>query len=90
MLRTLLLLVALLLIIGIVLVVTGVVNLYRDGNGDRLGDHRESSASARRGPTSPCRWCGTETRQVDVPSVTVGNARPTPNSPAFAPAAPAG
>jgi preprotein translocase subunit SecF len=70
--RTLLLLVALLIIIGIVLVMTGVVNLSRDGNGTiSVTTENVSIGTTRANVTVPV--VGTETRQVDVPSVTVGN-----------------
>jgi preprotein translocase subunit SecF len=70
--RTLLLLIALLLIIGIVLVATGVVNLSRDSNGAiSVTTENVTIGTTPANVTVPV--VGTETRQVDVPSVTVGN-----------------
>lgn len=70
--RTLLLLVALLLLIGIVLVATGVVNLSRDANGNlSVTTEKLSVGTTPANVTVPV--VGTETRQVQVPSVTVGN-----------------
>ncbi len=60
MLRTLLLIVALVIIIGIVLVATGVVHLNRDGNG---------SVTVTANPVT----VGTENRTVQVPVVTMEN-----------------
>lgn len=71
--RTLLLLVALLLIIGIVLVATGVVNLSRDSNGQiSVTTENVTVGTQTRNVTVPV--VGTETRQIEVPAVTVGNA----------------
>jgi preprotein translocase subunit SecF len=70
--RTLLLVVALLLIIGIVLVATGVVNLSRDANGN-LSVTTEKVTVGKTSANVTVPVVGTETRQVDVPSVTVGN-----------------
>ena len=70
--RTLLLLVALLLIIGIVLVATGVVNLNRNSNG-ALSVTTENITIG----TTPANVTVPEVtlreRQVEVPSITVGN-----------------
>ena len=60
MIRTLLLIVALVLIIGIVLVATGVVHLNRDGNG---------AVTVTANPVT----VGTENRTVQVPVVTMEN-----------------
>ena len=60
MLRTLLLIVALVLIIGIVLVATGVIHLNRDGNG---------AVTVSANPVT----VGTENRVVQVPVVTMEN-----------------
>jgi len=72
--RTLFLLIALLLIIGIVLVMTGVVNLSRDSNGTiSVTTENVTIGTTPANVTVPV--VGTETRQVEVPSVTVGNAQ---------------
>jgi len=60
MVRTLLLIVALVLIIGIVLVATGVVHLNRDGNG---------AVTMTANPVT----VGTENRTIQVPVVTMEN-----------------
>ena len=60
MLRTLLLVVALVIIIGIVLVATGVIHLNRDGNG---------AVTMTTNPVT----VGTENRTVQVPVVTMEN-----------------
>ena len=70
--RTLLLLVALLLIIGIVLVMTGVVNLSRDGNGAlTVSTENVTIGTTPANVTVP--EVSLKERQVEVPSVTVGN-----------------
>ncbi len=73
MLRTLLLIVALVVIIGIVLVATGVVHLNRDGNGAvTVTTNPVTVGTETRNVTVPV--VRTETRQIEVPAVTVGNA----------------
>ena len=73
MLRTLLLIVALVVIIGIVLVATGVVHLNRDANGNvTVTTNPVTIGTETRNVTVPV--VRTETRQIETPSVTVGNA----------------
>jgi preprotein translocase subunit SecF len=72
MLRTLLLIVALVVIIGIVLVATGVVHLNRDANGNvTVTTNPVTIGTETRNVTVPV--VRTETRQIETPSVTVGN-----------------
>ena len=74
MLRTLLLVVALVIIIGIVLVATGVVHLNRDANGNVTATVNPVTVrSEPRNITVPT--ITTETKQVQVPVVSVGNAQ---------------
>ena len=72
MLRTLLLIVALVVIIGIVLVATGVVPLNRAANGNvTVTTTPVTIGTETRNVTVPV--VRTETRQIETPSVTVGN-----------------
>jgi hypothetical protein len=72
MLRTLLLVVALVVIVGIVLVATGVVHLNRDGNGAvTVTANPVTVGTESRNVTVPV--VRTETREVQVPVVSVGN-----------------
>ena len=72
MLRTLLLIVALVVIIGIVLVATGVVHLNRDANGNvTVTTNPVTIGTETRNVTVPV--VRTETRQIETPSITVGN-----------------
>jgi hypothetical protein len=74
MLRTLLLVVALVVIIGIVLVATGVVHLNRDGNGAvTVTTNPVTVGTESRNVTVPV--VTTENRQIQVPVVSVGNAQ---------------
>ncbi len=76
MLRTLLLIVALVLIIGIVLVATGIVHLNRDGNGAvTMTTNPVTVGTTPTNVTVPV--VGTETRQIPVPTITVGNGQAT-------------
>ena len=70
--RTLLLLVALLLIIGVVLVATGVVNLSRDSNGAlTVSTENVTIGSTPTNVTVP--EVTLRERQVETPTITVGN-----------------
>jgi len=69
MLRTLLLLIALLLVIGIALVALGVVNLNRDGGGVSIETKDVEVGTTTRNVQVPV--VKMETRQVEVPSVGV-------------------
>ena len=72
MLRTLLLIVALIVIIGIVLVATGVVHLNRDGNGAvTVTANPVTVGTEPRNVAVPV--VVTENRQIQVPVVSVGN-----------------
>lgn len=72
MLRTLLLVIALVIVIGIVLVATHVINLSQDANGTvTLKTNDVSVGTAPANVTVPV--VRMETQQVQVPSVTVGN-----------------
>jgi preprotein translocase subunit SecF len=71
--RTILLVIALLIVIAMALVWTGVINLNRNANGSVSIETKNVEIGTTKAnvqvPT-----VRTETRQVDVPSVTVGNA----------------
>jgi preprotein translocase subunit SecF len=70
--RTILLVIALLIVIAMALVWTGVINLNRNANGSVSIETKNVEIGTTKAnvqvPT-----VRTETRQVDVPSVTVGN-----------------
>ena len=70
--RTILLVIALLILIVLALVWTGVINLNRNANGSVSIETKNVEIGTTKAnvqvPT-----VRTETRQVDVPSVTVGN-----------------
>jgi preprotein translocase subunit SecF len=70
MLRTLLLLIALLIVIGIALVSTGVVNLRQDGNGSVSIETKDVEVGTTKANVQ-VPVVKMETRQVDVPSVGV-------------------
>jgi hypothetical protein len=78
MIRTLLLIVALILIIGVVLVATGVVHLNRDQNGVTATVNPVTVGTETRNVTVPV--VRTETRQVETPTVTVGNGQAAANN----------
>jgi hypothetical protein len=70
--RTLLLLVALLLIIGVVLVATGVVNLSRDSNGAlTVSTENVTIGTTPTNVTVP--EVTLKERQIETPTLTVGN-----------------
>ena len=70
--RTLLLLIALLLIIGVVLVATGVVNLSRDSNGAlTVSTENVTIGTTPTNVTVP--EVTLKERQVETPTITVGN-----------------
>ncbi len=69
--RTILLLIALLIVIAMALVWTGFINLNRNANGSVSIETKDGRGRHDQAPTSRCRWCETETRQVEVPSVAV-------------------
>ena len=72
MLRTLLLILALIVIIGIVLVATGVVHLNRDAGGNvTVTTNPVTVGTETRNVSVPV--VRTETRQIETPVVTVGN-----------------
>ncbi|HTU12952.1 MAG TPA: hypothetical protein VMG08_18830 [Allosphingosinicella sp.] len=74
MLRTLLLVVALVVIVGIVLVATGVVHLNRDANGNvTVTANPVTVGTENRTVQVPV--VRMEERQVQTPTVTVGNAQ---------------
>lgn len=70
--RTLLLLVALLLIIGVVLVATGIVNLSRDSNG-ALTVSTENVTIGSTPTNVAVPEVTLKERQIETPTVTVGN-----------------
>jgi preprotein translocase subunit SecF len=70
MLRTLLLLIALLIVIGIALVYTGVVNLRQDSNGSVSIETQDVEVGTTKANVQ-VPVVKMETRQVDVPSVGV-------------------
>jgi hypothetical protein len=76
MLRTLLLVVALVVIIGIVLVATGIVHLNRDANGN-ITMTRDSVTVSPENRTIQVPVVTMENRTVQVPVVTVGNGQAT-------------
>jgi preprotein translocase subunit SecF len=74
--RTLLLIVALVIVIGIVLVATGVIHLSRDANGNvTVTANPVTVGTENRTVQVPV--VRTEERQIQVPAVTVGNAQAT-------------
>jgi hypothetical protein len=74
MLRTLLLIVALLVIIGIVLVATGVIHLNRDANGNVTVTANPVTVGTEN-RTIQVPVVTMENRTVQVPSVSVGNSQ---------------
>ena len=71
--RTILLVIALLIVIAMALVWTGVINLNRNANGSVSIETKNVEIGTTKANVQ-VPMVRTETRQVDVPSVTVGNA----------------
>ena len=80
MLRTLLLLIAFVVVIAIALIYTGVVNLNQNSNGSVSIDTRSVEVGTTKANVQ-VPVVGTETRQVDVPHVCMSNTTNTQGAP---------